>query len=259
MRRFAVPILLFVCAFLAQSQTTVFFEGFEGSFPSTNWVVGDLNANGEDAFWDDVDLSFGTPFPRSGEWMGYCAGVGFAGSRAAPYYQSFMHAVMERTVVLTDATSATLTFWFSIPSIEPFYDSCQVTLNGSPVWQRDTPTAGWEQATVNLNSYVGGPAVLSFRFVSDFDTEEEGWYLDDILVTMVNGVAARPPALAARFASNRIVISWPTNATGFSLQASETLPAATWLNVPTPPVAVGTNNVVTNNATGRAMFFRLRK
>jgi hypothetical protein len=72
---------------------TLLFEGFEGLFPSDNgWTVGDSNATGTPAYWDDVLNTFGTAGTHSGSWKGYCAGSGFAGTTAAPLYQTYMDA-----------------------------------------------------------------------------------------------------------------------------------------------------------------------
>ena len=69
-----------------------------------------------------------------------------------------------------------------------------------------------------------------------------------------------PPRLAATRANNRIVISWPTNATGYVLEWAHALPATTWSNVPAIPVTVGTNQYYTNVVTPSAKkFYRLRK
>lgn len=368
---------------LAQAQTVVLSEGFEGVFPGS-WTVGDQNAEGNPAYWGDVPSDFGTISPRSGNWMGYCAGVGFVGPSFAPSYESEMIAIMQRTVNLAGASNATLTFWFNIPSIEPS-DFCSVRVNGAQMWSYASETFGWQQATIDLSAYVGGTAGITFRFSSDDFLEYEGWYLDDILVTasggggtqqpnltpfqptgwsdkivvstvtdtrtddsnftpsdtlyvdwavinngaapvnssftvalylddvlraswsvappvdVNNGVAvsdynlgtlaagthtlriradsggtvaesneadneytktititARPTLLGSRV-GNSFVLSWPTNAAGFTLQSVGTLSGATWGTVSPTPVIVGDRYYVTNAITGAARFYRLRK
>jgi subtilisin family serine protease len=183
-------ILSLIVVPLAQGQTVLLSEGFEGAFPGS-WTVGDQNPNGNPAYWADVPSSFGSISPRSGSWMGYCAGVGFVGPTFAPNYESEMIAVMQRTVNLAGASSASLTFWFNIPSIETPFDSCSVRVNGAQVWSYGTETFGWQQATISLDAYVGGTAGITFRFFSDDSVEEEGWYLDDILVT-ASGITQQP-------------------------------------------------------------------
>ena len=52
---------------------------------------------------------------------------------------------------------------------------------------------------------------------------------------------------------------WPTSAPPFSLQSNANLNGANWTFVTTQPTLVGTNNVVTNAATGAQKFFRLAR
>src|SRR6185295_2767703 len=90
---------------------------------------------------------------------------------------------------------------------------------------RGTGPTGWQQATVSLNSYVGGTAAIAFGFLSDDSVEDEGWYLDDILVTasiplQVNLVPYQPAGW-----SDRIVVSkvTGTRTDDSNLQPSDTL------------------------------------
>jgi len=91
----AVLAIIALCLSLTRpaQADTLLFEGFEGSFPFDNgWTVGDSNATGTPAYWDDVLNTFGTAGTHSGSWKGYCAGSGFAGTTAAPLYQTYMDA-----------------------------------------------------------------------------------------------------------------------------------------------------------------------
>ena len=69
-----------------------------------------------------------------------------------------------------------------------------------------------------------------------------------------------PPALAVRRAGNSVVLSWPTNAPGFTLQSMTNLVApSAWTNAADVPVVIGMEFTVTNTATNSGQFFRLRK
>jgi len=58
---------------------------------------------------------------------------------------------------------------------------------------------------------------------------------------------------------SKIILIWPTNAAGFSLQDSTSLSATpVWSSASLPSVN-GTNYVVTNTISGGAMFYRLKK
>src|SRR5262245_42169750 len=133
----------------ARAQITIFSEGFEGIFPG-DWTVADLDPEGDPAYWRDVDVNFGSPFPHSGSWMGYCAGIGYAGTFFSPSYQSSMTAVMSRTINLTGYTNATLSFWYSIPSIEANFDFCTVYVDSTLLWSRSSAVFSMTQATVDL-------------------------------------------------------------------------------------------------------------
>lgn len=43
-------------------------------------------------------------------------------------------------------------------------------------------SAGWIQTKIDLTEFVGIPAAIAFRFGSDDNTFEDGWYIDDIVV-----------------------------------------------------------------------------
>lgn len=51
----------------------------------------------------------------------------------------------------------------------------------------DTPclggTGGWERVAVDLSAYSGSEALIRFRFGSDGYVVDEGWYIDDIVIT----------------------------------------------------------------------------
>ena len=68
-----------------------------------------------------------------------------------------------------------------------------------------------------------------------------------------------PTSLTIVLSSTNAVISWPSNATGFTLQETATLSSAiTWTDVTNSVVVSGTNNTVTVNASSGNNFFRLK-
>jgi subtilisin family serine protease len=54
-------------------------------------------------------------------------------------------------------------------------------------WNQDTPcfagTGGWQRVTFALDAFAKKSAIIRFHFGTDDNTQEEGWYLDDIAVT----------------------------------------------------------------------------
>jgi uncharacterized repeat protein (TIGR03803 family) len=66
-----------------------------------------------------------------------------------------------------------------------------------------------------------------------------------------------PPQLSLIKSGTKVILSWPTNNVGFTLQSTTNLSTAAWTNVSSTPVVVKTNNAVTNALSGTQMFFRL--
>ena len=60
-------------------------------------------------------------------------------------------------------------------------------------------------------------------------------------------------------ANTNVVLSWATNFPGFTLEANTNLNTNFWAAISPPYAVSGTNNVVTNAASGTARFYRLRK
>jgi alpha-tubulin suppressor-like RCC1 family protein len=67
-------------------------------------------------------------------------------------------------------------------------------------------------------------------------------------------------SLQARHSGNELILSWLTNAAGFTFQSTTSLvPPVTWIDSTNPPAVIGAQFTVTNAATGPARFYRLRK
>lgn len=67
-------------------------------------------------------------------------------------------------------------------------------------------------------------------------------------------------SISRGLSANSLILSWPTNATGFALQSTPNLtPPVTWLDVTNPPTLFGGMLTLTNPMSGPALFFQLRK
>jgi hypothetical protein len=66
--------------------------------------------------------------------------------------------------------------------------------------------------------------------------------------------------LTITLSRSNVVLTWPTNATGFTLQSTTNpaLPMA-WTNVSLGPVVVNGMNMVTNPISGPQQFYRLNQ
>jgi hypothetical protein len=66
-----------------------------------------------------------------------------------------------------------------------------------------------------------------------------------------------PPQLTITASGRNVVLSWPTNATGFNLQSTTDLVSPLWTtNLPAPVILNG-QNTVSNPISGTQQFFRL--
>jgi beta-propeller repeat-containing protein len=101
------------------------------------------------------------------------------------------------------------------------------------------------------NSYVAGFFEDTATF-DNFSLTSYGGF--DSFTTKIDG-----PRLTLSPQGNQVLISWPTNAAGLSLQVATSLtPPADWVNSPTSPVVVGDQNMVTNAISPGARFYRLK-
>jgi hypothetical protein len=66
------------------------------------------------------------------------------------------------------------------------------------------------------------------------------------------------PQLKVTPLASNIILAWPANATGFTLESATNLVAPVWSADATLPVIIGGQNVVTNPIVGPQMFFRLQ-
>ena len=108
--------------------------------------------------------------------------------------------------------------------------------------------------------FRSGPQKALDRFTVarffDLDVEVDA-YVDNVSVAEV---AATPVSLTLRPSGNEMILSWPADAVGFTLQSTLDLtPPVTWNEVTNPPAVLGGQFTVTNPASSGAQFFRLRK
>ena len=74
------------------------------------------------------------------------------------------------------------------------------------------------------------------------------------------GSAPLLPYLNAKPNGNELILSWLTNAVGFTLQSTPNLtPPVTWIDSTNAPAVVGAQFTVTNTLSSPAQFYRLRK
>lgn len=221
------------CPNRAWAQAVLYSEDFEHGLG--DWQVGDTNPVGPATFWGIVDASFGSGGAHAGSHKFYCAGSG-----GNPVYAPGMAAFASRALDLSATAHATLTFWSSIPSIEPIYDQAKVYLDDVELWSFAQPQTNWTQAAVSLDAYVGEMHTLRFEFTSDFAINAEGWQLDDIQVT--DASIPGPPRPNAQFASAQIVAGAGGSVSGNNAHAGD----AVWFQWKASVAGQVTFNVAAN-------------
>jgi uncharacterized repeat protein (TIGR03803 family) len=66
-----------------------------------------------------------------------------------------------------------------------------------------------------------------------------------------------PPQLAITPSGANVILTWPTTATGFTLQSTTNLISPVWVTNLSAPLIVNGQNTVTNPSSGTPRFFRL--
>jgi uncharacterized repeat protein (TIGR03803 family) len=66
-----------------------------------------------------------------------------------------------------------------------------------------------------------------------------------------------PPQLSIILSGASVIVSWSTNAIGFTLHSTTNLASLVWTTVSALPVVVNGQNALTNAISGRQQFFRL--
>ena len=121
-------------------------------------------------------------------------------------------------------------------------------------------------------SGVGTPTGLAFNSAGDLFVTDDGGSIyeftpDGTQSTFASGLDnpgfltfQYEPKLAIIPSGPYMILTWPTNATGFTLQSTTSLvPPAAWSTVSPSPVIVDTNNIVVNTVSGTQMFYRLSR
>jgi len=98
-----------------------------------------------------------------------------------------------------------------------------------------------EGATLNIS---GIPFRITYKGGSGNDV-----VLTQLIGLPILSIQSSPPT--------NVVLSWPTNVTGFNLEFNTNLNNNIWLGASPPPVVLGTNNVVTNSTSNTNQFYRL--
>lgn len=131
------------------------------------------------------------------------------------------------------------------------------TLVGTNVNTIDPPGT-WPSGTLSFNTTQKFDNVVIHYFKPPVTGGDYGpiFMADNLVATPV----PPPPVLRLSFIANQIVIAWPTNAAGFSLQSNTNLANGNgWSAVTNTPMVVDVNYDVTLPLSVREIFFRLKQ
>src|SRR5438046_5051864 len=77
------------------------------------------------------------------------------------------------------------------------------------------------------------------------------------LIVIEPASASSQPQLTIIRSGANVILTWPTSATGFTLQSTTNLLSPVWIANPPAPVVVNGQNTVTNPISVSQQFFRL--
>ena len=178
------------------------------------------------------------------------AGVGNAASATVTYTPAGYNGVYStwELVAAGNSINATLT-----PAAGKSLDHPIFVVNGC--------TLGQLPATISVGNGLATPDVDYF---ATLDTVQQRLWITvnrsassavNLKVSASGGV---PPQLTITPSGANVILTWPTNATGFTLQSTTNLVSpAVWSTVSPAPVVVNGQNAVTNAVSGTKKFYRL--
>jgi len=130
---------------------------------------------------------------QNGKFSLWCAGAG--GQSGA--YDKNMNSWYELQIDLSHYRKASLSFWYYLDTTNDIADQFSVRIAPRDkvrakdytgfirLWKalaNKDKTPDWIKQTINLNSFCGKPAVIRFSFDSDDQIEDEGAYIDSIVI-----------------------------------------------------------------------------
>jgi hypothetical protein len=139
-------------------------------------------------------------------------------------------------------------------TLAPFYES---PVSGCPA----NSTVSFKLNITIDPSSPPGTYYLGYRVNDEHEVTECNENNNGILYWTLNVLP--PPVVAPKLGAARqggsLVLLWPTNAVGFTLQYATNLPSTNWNTVVPSPVIVNGQYMVSNVTSGMAKFFRLSR
>jgi len=116
-------------------------------------------------------------------------------------YAPNANAYLETPVVnLTGVSVPVILEYWDWCLLETFYDTCSVEVvdaSGVFLGHLDPDTGGdydWTQRSYDLTPFVGQPVKVRFRIQSDSILQRDGWFIDDVKITVAGNIPLPPTA-----------------------------------------------------------------
>lgn len=179
--------------------TIIVTEDFEGAFPGSGWVVGDITAGAYK--WGKRTCR---PYEGSNSAWAVGGGSSGAGLSCGSDYPNDVYTWMDYGPFdLTDATAAEMQFKFWANTEKDFDYICWGASTDSISYDGDCGsgiTFGWFDEIFDLSGYAGEAQVwITFEFDSDpVTTKSEGAYVDDIEIRKCIHASCASPTSASQ-------------------------------------------------------------
>jgi hypothetical protein len=219
--------------------------------------------------------NYSPAYPGSGEELYSCtAAVGGNGH----IFTAPMTGVDEITLAVVEIINGGViqTFqWNSVTSPQTNQTSLNVTTTGAAtlvaIWAGDSganlvtavPNNGFTTIDSQLLAVCQVEAVVATKNVTAAGTYNVTWTSTPaqgahLYLVALQSVPA--PVLQAQISGSNLAISWPTSADGFGLETNNNLSDTnSWTFVTNSPAIIGSLNVITNQISPGAEFYRLMK
>ena len=131
------------------------------------------------------------------------------GSTGSGDYADNMDASLYSAPVVVDASNNDLTFytWYDL---ETSYDYGYVEVDGGSGYTQlatyNGSQSSFAQKTISLSSYAGDVVTIRFHMTTDTNTNEEGWYIDDIALGTASDAAWL--FIENRVEEDGVLLSW---------------------------------------------------
>jgi len=168
-----------VTLFAQPERETIFYEDFESGIG--NWWV-------DNGLWEVGVPTVGPDSCHSGQ---NCAGTVLNGS----YPTDANTKLVSPYIILPNISSGEhiklkFWYWFQINEVIHGNDQgyVQISVEGGPWQNLAGPISGWSstwtQGYVNLSAFADSTVRIAFYFISNWTHNDNGWYVDDISITV---------------------------------------------------------------------------